>query len=65
MSREGVDANEDEAGGDAACWAHLVCETCGQVREAGVEHRCESDEGPHTMNGTASSKGSDEQRSPQ
>ena len=27
----------DDRGGDAACWANLVCEECGAVR--GDEHR--------------------------
>jgi hypothetical protein len=31
-------------GGDAACWAHLVCAECGQVPEPGVPHRCGDDE---------------------
>jgi hypothetical protein len=34
--RDDVDATDD-TGGDAACWANLVCEECGAVR--GDEHR--------------------------
>jgi hypothetical protein len=30
----------DEPGGDAACWAHLVCPKCGVVIEG--EHSCAS-----------------------
>lgn len=37
MTREA----EIDEGGDAACWAHLVCESCGQVTEPGTPHRCE------------------------
>ncbi len=33
-----------EEGGDAACWAHLVCAECGRVTEPGVPHRCEGDD---------------------
>jgi hypothetical protein len=31
---------QDEQGGDAACWVHLVCPDCGAVIEA--EHSCAS-----------------------
>lgn len=33
-----------DEGGDAACWAHLVCDRCGRVTEPGIAHRCEGDD---------------------
>lgn len=44
--RSRVDGVVDE-GGDAACWAHLVCEACGRVTEPGAPHECEgADDAP-------------------
>lgn len=37
-----------DEGGDAACWAHLVCPECGRVTESGVPHRCEGEEHERT-----------------
>ncbi len=29
-----------DAGGDPACWAHLVCDGCGRVLDPGEDHVC-------------------------
>jgi hypothetical protein len=29
-----------DEGGDAACWAHLVCPACGAVTDGGETHHC-------------------------
>lgn len=43
MEREGRDPTpREDQGGDAACWAHLVCEGCGRVLEPGEVHDCEA-----------------------
>jgi hypothetical protein len=34
----------DDTGGDAACWANLVCDECGAVR--GDEHRAGCSQAP-------------------
>ncbi|MBS1847649.1 MAG: hypothetical protein JST73_05175 [Actinobacteria bacterium] len=31
---------DDEQGGDAACWANLVCDRCGRIVDAEHDRRC-------------------------
>ncbi len=49
MSRPEVPELLDE-GGDAACWANLVCEICGRIPDAGEPHECTPEPGPDTGN---------------
>lgn len=35
-----VDREPQDEGGDAACWAHLVCPECGAVTEGSGTHQC-------------------------
>jgi hypothetical protein len=38
----------DDRGGDAACWANLVCEECGAVQGDAHREGCTRDPGPVT-----------------
>jgi hypothetical protein len=38
----GATAYDDDLGGDAACWAHRVCQACGRLNAAERPVGCES-----------------------
>jgi hypothetical protein len=38
--RANIDAVPEERGGEAACWAHLVCPDCGSIESEGHRPSC-------------------------
>ena len=56
-----LDREPQDEGGDAACWAHLVCPECGAVTDgsgtAPVPDACEGDPQASTSSGDGRSSG--------